>query len=54
MREKQYIRFIELSGIGITRKEYEGVKLFMEIEELIKETENAFCSLNKIISDYSA
>ena len=25
MKEKQYIRFIELSGISITRKEYEGV-----------------------------
>jgi hypothetical protein len=54
MKEKQYIRFIELSGISITRKEYEGVKLFMEIEELIQETEKAFCSLKEIISDYSA
>jgi hypothetical protein len=54
MKEKQYIRFTELSGIGITRKEYEGVKLFMEIEELIQETEKAFCSLKEIISDYSA
>ena len=54
MKEKQYIRFVELSGICITRKEYEGVKLFMEIEELIQETEKAFCSLKEIISDYSA
>jgi hypothetical protein len=54
MKEKQYIRFIELSGISITRKEYEGVKLFMEIEEIIQETEKAFFSLKEIISDYSA
>ena len=54
MKDKEYIRFCELSGIGITRKEYEGVKLFMEIEELIQETEKAFCSLKEIISDYSA
>lgn len=54
MKEKQYIRFVELSGICITRKEFEGVKLFMEIEELIQETEKAFCSLKKIIGDYSA
>lgn len=52
--EAKEIRFIELSRIGITRKEYEGVKLFMEIEELIQETESAFCSLKEIISDYSA
>lgn len=54
MKEKQYIRFVELAGICITRKEFEGVKLFMEIEELIQETEKAFCSLKEIISDYSA
>ena len=53
MSKKQYIRFIELSGISITRKEYEGVKLFMEIEELIQETKKAFCCLKEIISDYS-
>ena len=54
MKEKQYIRFIELSGLCITRKEYEGVKLFMEIEDLIQETEKAFKSLKNIIGDYSA
>jgi hypothetical protein len=54
MTDKKYIRFIELSGIGITRKEYEGVKLFMEIEDLIQETEKAFKSLKDIIGDYSA
>jgi hypothetical protein len=54
MSKKQYIRFIELSGISITRKEYEGVKLFIEIEDLIQETEKAFKSLKDIIGDYSA
>lgn len=54
MKENQYIRFIELAGISITRKEYEGVKLFMEIEDLIQETGKAFCSLKEIINDYSA
>lgn len=54
MKEKQYIRFIELSGISITRKEYEGIKLFMEIEDLIQETEKAFKTLKDIIGDYSA
>ena len=53
MKEKQYIRFIELSGISITRKEYEGIKLFMEIEDLIQETEKAFKTLKDIIGDYS-
>jgi hypothetical protein len=52
MNKKQYERFNIFSGMVITTNEYEGVKLFMEIEELIKETQKAFNSLENIIGDY--
>lgn len=51
--DKAYIRFSEFSEIVLTRIEFRGVRLFMEVEEVIKETEKAFTSLKEIITDYS-
>lgn len=47
-------RFEELSGMAITNKQAEGVKLYMEIEDLINETKKAYKSFKNIISDYHA
>lgn len=45
-------RFSEITNIGLSVTEIEGVLLFMEIEELIKETENAYKQLKVCVSDY--
>jgi hypothetical protein len=54
MNDKRQERFEEFSRICITNSEFEGIKLFMEVEELIKENKNAFEALEKIINDYHA
>lgn len=54
MTDKRQERFEEFSGICMTNSEFEGVKLFMEVEELIKENKNAYETFEKIINDYHA
>ena len=49
---KERLRFEVFAKICMTNTEWEGVKLFMEIEGLITETENAFKQLETVISDY--
>lgn len=52
MIDKQYDRFTEFSNIAMTNNEFKGVKLFMQVEELIKENKNAYETLKIIITDY--
>jgi len=52
--DKRQKRFEEFTGICMTISEFEGVKLFMEVEELIKENKNAYEAFEKIINDYHA
>lgn len=54
MIDKQYDRFTEFSNMAMTNNEFEGVKLFMQVEELIKENKNAYEALKIIITDYHA
>ena len=52
--DKRQERFEEFTGICMTISEFEGIKLFMEVEELIKENKNAYGAFEKIINDYHA
>jgi hypothetical protein len=54
MTDKMQERFEEFTGTCMTNSEFEGVKLFMEIEELIKENKKAYETLKRIINDYHA
>jgi hypothetical protein len=49
---KEQLRFEVFTKICMTNTEWERVKLFMEIEGLITETENAFEQLKTVIADY--
>lgn len=52
MKDKMYERYCELSGMVVTKDEFKGIELFMEVEEIIKETNKAYSTLETIISDY--
>ncbi|MBR3197101.1 MAG: hypothetical protein IKF66_01220 [Methanobrevibacter sp.] len=52
MKNKRYERYCELSGMGVTKNEFTGIELFMEVEEIINETNKAYSTLETIISDY--
>lgn len=52
MTDKMYERYCELSGMVVTKDEFKGIELFMEVEEIIKETNKAYCILKSIIKDY--
>lgn len=54
MTDKMQERFEEFTRTCMTNSEFEGVKLFMEVEELIKENKNAYEALGKIINEYHA